>query len=122
MCINMTISSLWLRLQLTTYRLFLFLIVLLLYIETWHIGCAWYSKARYIYYLQTPLCMAGFLILRLCVCVSVNKISQKVLNRSTLFLVEVFPLTQKGNRLILKKIAPGKGWVCVCGGGGKIWP
>ena len=42
-----------------------------------------------------------------CVCVSVTKISKKILNRSTSFSVEAFLLTQGGNHSILKKIAPG---------------
>ena len=54
---------------------------------------------------------AGFLTSCLsvcvCVCVSVTKISKKILTRLTSFLVEAFPLTQGGNRSILKKIAPG---------------
>ncbi len=50
--------------------------------------------------------------------VSVDKISPKILNRATSFLVEVLPLTQGGNHSILKKITMGYGWVCVCGGGG----
>ncbi len=42
-----------------------------------------------------------------CVCVSVTKISQKILNRSTSFLVEAFPVTQGGNHSILEKSPPG---------------
>ena len=74
------------------------------------------------------LCMPGFLTLRLSVglyvCVSVNKISPKILNRSTSFVVDVLPVTQGGNHSILKKNYPGvKVCVCVCVGGGvKIWP
>ena len=56
-----------------------------------------------------------------CVSVSVNKISQKILNRSTLLLVEAFPLTKEGNHLILKQLPWGKG-VCVGGGGSKFEP
>ncbi len=51
--------------------------------------------------------MAGFLTLRLSVCVPVNQISKKILNRSTSFLVEAFPVTQGGNHSIFKKIPPG---------------
>ena len=51
--------------------------------------------------------MAGFITLHISVCLSVDKISQKVFNQSTLFLVGAFPVTQGGNHSILKKIAPG---------------
>ncbi len=58
------------------------------------------------------------------VCVSVNKIFLKILNRSTPFSVEAFPVTQGGNHAILKKKTitswdkggPGGG------GGVEIWP
>ncbi len=59
------------------------------------------------------LCIAGFLTLRLfvcvclSVCVSVNKISKKILNQSTSFLVEAFSVTQGGNHSIFKKKCPG---------------
>ena len=48
------------------------------------------------------LCMAGFVTLHLssvyvCVCVCVDKISQKVFNHTTLFWVGDFPVTQGGN-------------------------
>ncbi len=52
----------------------------------------------------------GFLLcvcLSVCVCVSVTKISKKILNRSTSFLAGAFPLIQGGNHSILKKIALG---------------
>ncbi len=47
----------------------------------------------------------GFLTLHLCVFVS--KISQEILNRSTSFLMEGFPLPQGGNHSILTVIALG---------------
>ncbi len=54
--------------------------------------------------------MAGFLTLHLSVSVSVDKISQKVFNQSTSFLVGAFPVNQGGNHSILKKKSPwGKG-------------
>ena len=44
------------------------------------------------------LCWAGFIVMLMCicvsVCVSVNKISQKLFNQATSFLVGAFPLTQ----------------------------
>ncbi len=81
--------------------------------------------------------MAGFLTLRwiisVCLClsgvfVSVTKISKKILNRPTSYLVEAFPLTQGGNHSILKKNHPReKGCVrvcvvCVWGGRSKFGP
>ncbi len=58
-------------------------------------------------FFKPHLCFAwrGFL-LSFCVCpsvcVSVFKVSQKLLNRPTSFLVDGFPLTQRGNHSILK--------------------
>ena len=83
-------------------------------------------------YVQTVLikprpCFAwpGFLLcVCLSVCLSVGKISKKILNGSTSFLLEAFPLIQGGNHSILKKKRPGVrvggcGCVCVWGGGGR---
>ncbi len=73
------------------------------------------------------LCMAGFLtfftlsLLCVCMCVSVNKISQKILNESTSILAEAFPVTQEGKQSILKKKSPGAR-VGVFGGGGGFGP
>ena len=52
----------------------------------------------------------AFVCLSECVCVSVSKISQKILNQSTSFLVEAFPLPQGGNHSndsMLKKFPLG---------------
>ena len=63
-------------------------------------------------------CMAGFLTLRLSVCLSISRLSvcpltkyfKNILKRTTSILVEAFRVTQGGKRSILKKKAHrGKG-------------
>ena len=94
--------------------------------------CTWWYMQKYLY--LTPVQMlvpqawlnpthafhgrASYFAF-LCVCLSVFKITQKILNPSTSVLVEAFSLTQGENCSILRKVTAGKGR-----GGGlkKIWP
>ena len=67
--------------------------------------------------------ISGFLTLRLSVCVSVcvsvNKVSKKILNQSTSFLVESFPCVPGRKPFDFEKKSPqGKGG----GGGSKFGP
>ncbi len=51
------------------------------------------------YFYPRQLCWAGFIamLIRVCVCVSVNKTSQKRFNQSTLFMAGIFSLIQRWN-------------------------